>query len=368
MLFLRTTLFALVLSLGLASCAPYDTEDSPKRTDDGDEVRDASRGASSKRDSGARDASPSRDGGRDGGLSSPSEDEEDAGEPGDPEDEADAAEAPDDGDDGGSEAEPETDAGSADGGASGGTTSRTKLPSADPEQMGPFAVTVDERAGANSWAFRPTELGQGGLKHPIFIWGTGATSVPSAYRAYLSRIASHGIVVVSPNSPSVNASLMKASLAWILGENTRSGSPYFEKLDTSKIAMGGHSLGSLATFDVEATETRLTTTIHLAGGSFDGKGSSKVKTPTAYICGADGDVAQPQCAADFSRATKPTFYSELRGVGHVDAMRAGIGGILAWLRWHLGDEADRKADFTGPSGKWFQGIWQSKNKNWEQLP
>ena len=46
------------------------------------------------------------------------------------------------------------------------------------ETNGPFAVTVDQRAGANSWVYRPTDLGRGGVKHPIFVWGTGATSVP----------------------------------------------------------------------------------------------------------------------------------------------------------------------------------------------
>src|SRR5262245_40047859 len=165
---------------------------------------------------------------------------------------------------------------------------------------GPFDVTVDEDGGANSWVFHPTTMGENGLKHPIFVWGTGATSVPSQYMDHFTRMASHGFVIISPNNPSVTAQALKASLDWILMENERSGSPFYQKLDATKIAMGGHSLGSVATFNQEQMEMRLTTTIHIAGGSMDGMGSSKVKTPTAYICG-DTDIARTNCERDFDR-------------------------------------------------------------------
>jgi hypothetical protein len=90
-----------------------------------------------------------------------------------------------------------------------------------------------------------------------------------------------------------------------------------------------------------------------------------VKTPTAYICGAAGDIALSNCQRDFQNVrTQPTFYSELQGVGHVDCARAALPGMIAWLRWHLAGEVDRKTMFTGPSGQFFGGIWKSQTKNW----
>jgi hypothetical protein len=248
------------------------------------------------------------------------------------------------------------------GGAAGAGPHIPSVTSVD--AAGPYTVTVDQNAGASSWVFRPTELGKDGVKHPIFVWGTGATSVPSQYTDHLTRIASHGIVTISPNSASVNATLLKASLDWIVAQNDAQGSVYYQKLDTTKIAMGGHSLGSIGTFDEEATDTRLVTTIHIAGGSFDGMGSSKVKTITAYICGGSGDIAQPNCEKDFGNATQPTFYSVLDGIDHIGAARAALPGMVAWLRWHLLGETDRKAMFTGPDGDFFKGIWKSQTKNW----
>ena len=250
-------------------------------------------------------------------------------------------------------------------GSGGGTSVGTLPPVTDVGKAGPFAVTTDGKAGANSTVWRPTELGKDGVKHPIFVWGTGATALPSRYQDHFTHVASHGFVVISPNSSNVNAGLLKASLDWILAQNAVAGSPYEGKLATNKVAMGGHSLGSVSTFNQEATETRLTTTIHIAGGSFDGQGSSKVKTPTAYICGAAGDIALPQCQADFQAVkTHPTFYSELQGIGHEAAARSALPGITAWLRWHLAGEVDKKAMFTPTAGQFTTGIWKSQVKNW----
>jgi hypothetical protein len=250
-------------------------------------------------------------------------------------------------------------------GSGGGTSVGTLPPVTDVGKAGPYAVTTDGKAGANSTVWRPTDLGKDGVKHPIFVWGTGSTALPSRYQDHFTHVASHGFVVISPNSSSVTEALLKASLDWIIAQNTAAGSPYEGKLNTAKVAMGGHSLGSIGTFNAEATETRLTTTIHIAGGSFDAMGSSKVKTPTAYICGANGDIALPQCQVDFQNVkTQPTFYSELQGIDHVGAARSALPGITAWLRWHLAGETNRKAEFTPPAGQFAQGIWKSQVKNW----
>ena len=94
------------------------------------------------------------------------------------------------------------------------------------------------------------------------------------------------------------------------------------------------------------------------------KGSSKVKTPTAYICG-ETDFALPNCEADFETvADQPTFFWVLTGVDHVAAARNAMPGMVAWLRWHLGGERARAAELTGPVGKFHMGIWKSQTKHW----
>ncbi|MDH5672895.1 MAG: hypothetical protein OEZ06_12145 [Myxococcales bacterium] len=228
---------------------------------------------------------------------------------------------------------------------------------------GPFAVSIDENAD-NSWVFHPTDLGADGMRHPLFVWGTGAGAVPSQYVDHFSRMASHGFVIIAPTPAQLSSADLAQALDWILAENERMGSPYYQSIDVDRIGMGGHSQGSVATFDLEATEDRLVTTIHIAGGSFDGLGSSKVKTPTAYICG-ETDFARSNCERDFMNVgDQPTYFSILTGVDHIQCARQALPGMIAWLRWHLAGETERAAQFTGPDGEFFSGIWVSQTANW----
>lgn len=238
------------------------------------------------------------------------------------------------------------------------------LPAVDSvDKDGPFKPTIDTMP--NFVVFRPAELGMNGLKHPVFVWGTGSGALPERYNDHFNRMASHGFVIISPNKTQKSASDMKAALDYILAENMKSGSPLYQKLDPDRVAMGGHSQGSVSTFDAAATETRIKTTIHIAGGSFDGQGSSKIKTPTAYICG-ETDFALENCKRDFMNVKdQPTFFSELKGVDHVQCARSALPGMIAWLRWHLAGETERAAMFTGPDGEYFKGIWKSQTKNWK---
>jgi hypothetical protein len=230
---------------------------------------------------------------------------------------------------------------------------------------GPFAVTVDEQGGAESWAFHPTDLGSNGIKHPIFVWGGGSGTQASDYAVQLSRIASHGFVVVAPNTGPPTSLQLRASLDWILAQDSASGSKFQNKLATERVGMGGHSLGGVNVFEAEGQETRLTTTIHVAAGSTSGMGSLQVKTPTLYICGGGDDIALQNCRNDFdSVQTQQTAFSILDQSDHVSAARNGVPGIVAWLRWHLAGETERKAAFS-PGGEYATGIWMTQTKNWD---
>ncbi|WP_129646726.1 hypothetical protein [Peristeroidobacter agariperforans] len=99
------------------------------------------------------------------------------------------------------------------------------------ETDGPFSTTVDMSAGSgrSGWVVRPTTLGQNGLRHPVFVWGPGAGATPSSYEFHLRRLASHGFVVYSEVSTS-SGSELRAALDWLVSENGRAGSPYYQRL------------------------------------------------------------------------------------------------------------------------------------------
>jgi hypothetical protein len=219
--------------------------------------------------------------------------------------------------------------------------------------------TGSSRAG---WVVRPTTLGANGLKHPIFIWGPGAGTGPAEYEFHLRRLASHGFVVYSETSTN-SGSEMTAAITWLINENNRAASPYYQKLDTTKIAAGGHSRGSIATFAI-AGDARLTTTLHISGGSFDGNGPNNLRKPAAYMCGGGDTLALPNCERDYTNTRVPVFYTAVGDVSHVQAAREALPAITAWLRWHIGGESFRRDNFLASNCAFCTGKWVSKSKNW----
>jgi hypothetical protein len=244
-------------------------------------------------------------------------------------------------------------------------------------QAGPFATTQALHAGPSktSGLFQPRELGKDGLKHPVFIWGCGGSSTPMQYADQLTRIASHGFIVVAEVCTiGDNGAPLTTAIDWIIAENTREGSALRGMVATDKIALGGHSIGSANAFFV-ANDPRLTTTIHVAGGSLDnvndpfaattGMGGKKLTHPVAYICSMSdvfGNVEKTE--KDYNNTAVPAFMTVMNGVEHVGAPSSGLPATIAWLRWQLAGETERRAAFLDAGGEFTTGIFVSRNKNW----
>ena len=150
-------------------------------------------------------------------------------------------------------------------GTDGGSTSGCTIgawPAADPSVTGPFATTTENNVGpaagqgADGGApvaftlFRPTDLAQGGLCHPVITWGNGTGTTPSIYRVLLTHLASHGFVVIASNSPNVaqgNPPPMVAGVTWVLQQNADPTSVMYQRIDTTHVGATGHSQGGFAT-------------------------------------------------------------------------------------------------------------------------
>ena len=254
------------------------------------------------------------------------------------------------------------------------------LPSVtDLTQPGPFATATT--AGPDGFVlFYPKELGKDGVKHPIVSWGPGAAENAGSFTTLLTHFASHGFAVISYDGTPDGQELVTA-IDWLVAENGRSDSMFYQKLDTSKIAAGGHSAGSLATFKV-AADKRLTTTMHLCGGTFDPHTDiANLHAPALFICGdsggdglISGDVARPNCDLDFMNATVPVFYGNPKGAAHMSPTEIGDAALrskfaaacVGWLRWQLAADETRKAMFIGDACTLCKDTsWTVQQKNWK---
>lgn len=242
-------------------------------------------------------------------------------------------------------------------------------PATDYGKDGPYKGTTMTSVGPNNGytVYLPSELAPNGAKNPIVGWMSGGGTTHDLY-PLLPRLATHGFVVVAANVlPGIGEEVnlgkqIIAGIDWAIAENSRSGSGLFGKLDTSKIASMGYSMGSLATFTI-ASDPRLTTTVHISGGNMAPERINNLKAPAAFICGTPGDsscgllagecdLAAANCDLDFGAAKTPVFYANFTG-GHLGILTPPLQdqiGTMAtiWLRWKLMSDTTLAARFVGP--------------------
>ncbi|MBN1652149.1 MAG: hypothetical protein JXA30_00055 [Deltaproteobacteria bacterium] len=242
-------------------------------------------------------------------------------------------------------------------------TTSGKIPPVDNvDGNGPYTPAIDESAGPSggSWVFYPEELGRDGFLHPVFNWGPGAGTGPREYTDHLSRIASHGIVVISQPSSGTGVTEL-AALDWILDQNDQPDSIFYQKLDPSKVGAGGHSKGSFTTYAM-GDDPRLVTTIQVCGGR-SGAGAN-LRAPV-LILGASGDMATPGFTGDYQAINAPVVFLTFQGSDHIMCARDNLVPWVSWLRWHLGGEEFRRDEFVETAtSPYCKPPWECQVKNW----
>lgn len=163
-------------------------------------------------------------------------------------------------------------------------------------------------------------------------------------------LATHGYIVLTfdtnapTDSPQTRATALMAAVDVLTSENTRQGGPLMGKVDTSKFAIMGHSMGGGGTLIAANTNSaKLKATVPLCpyqpGGNFSG-----ITVPTLIIAGQSDTIAPiaqnatPHYASIPASTTKA--YAEFRGADHFVANdpHAGANGqiagrlALSWLK------------------------------------
>lgn len=262
-------------------------------------------------------------------------------------------------------------------------------PVKDLAQAGPYGSAVLMNVGpSNNYAvYMPMMPLPGGVRSPLVGWVSGGATTHDWY-TLLPHLASHGFTVITSNtSPSIGAEVelgreMIAGIDWVSAESARQGSQLFGKVDVTKIAASGYSMGSLATFTI-AADPRLTTTVHISGGNMGADALRNLRAPAAFICGTPDpnctpldilsdscDIAAANCDTDFAAATTSVFYANFPG-GHLGVMTTPhqeriAAMVVAWLRLHLTGDTSQKRLFVGSAcGYCSDTNWKVQQKKLE---
>jgi hypothetical protein len=246
-----------------------------------------------------------------------------------------------------------------------------------PRGTGPAKVTRLRPANLPTHTlYWPAEWSKGPL--PIIAWGNGTDNMCSnsslPYAAFLSEIASHGYFVVAVGNDDIDypppdgleiladgrpirtqASALTTAVDWAIAENSRAGSPYEGKLDTSKIAYMGHACGGQQAM-AASSDPRTTTTVLLnSAASFSPGSSGSHKASIAYFEGSldDADVLDIG-DANFAKAQAagwPMYKAALDGMSHDGAYpgpnQRWSKAIITWLDWQLKNDSNAATVLNG---------------------
>lgn len=228
----------------------------------------------------------------------------------------------------------------------------------------------------------------GNNKLPIIAWGNGACfDSPWEHVNFLNEVASHGFLVIGigtmPKQTDTRSKSQKLldAIDWAIAQNSDPKSPYFQKLDTKKIAVSGMSCGGLQTLEV-ADDARITTigvfnsgVLGNPGGGMPGMPQvtkeklNEIKVPTLYLLGGKSDIAYGNGMDDYARINHiPIFVGNLE-VGHGGTYGQPNGGefarvATAWYKWQLKGDQEAGKLFTGKTPGLAQSSgWVVEKKN-----
>ncbi len=277
-------------------------------------------------------------------------------------------------------------AGITEAGTTGGDCTVGTWPTADPSAAGPFATVIENPIGPTAGVgvdggaspqftlFRPKDLAQGGLCHPLITWGNGTSANPTMYKVLLNNLASHGFVVIGSNSPNVaqgNPAPMIVGVTWVLQQNDDSTSELYHRIDTTHIGATGHSQGAMATSQA-ATDSHITTSVPICGAMTE----KNLHGPAMFFCGGQDTLVGCSGAQNALTAvtTLPAMFAEYVSADHGSWMSftgnkpsAVETAITAWMRVHLMGDDSLRSWFYGASCKLCtDSAWIITQKNMDQ--
>lgn len=239
------------------------------------------------------------------------------------------------------------------------------------------ALMMSESSLPTHTVFRPKDMTVFGKKNklPIIAWGNGACyDSPFEHVNFLTEVASHGFLVIAIGTMpketgeqrkerSTSAKLIEA-IDWAIAQNKDKNSPYYNKIDITKIAVSGMSCGGLQTLEVAADE-RITTLVVCNSGIFrEPRGGmpgmpqltkdqlKKIHTPTLYLLGGPSDIAYENGMDDYRKINHVPVFVANMDVGHGGTYAQPHGGEFArvathWYKWQLKGDSEAGKLFTG---------------------
>lgn len=254
--------------------------------------------------------------------------------------------------------------------------------------------------------FYPSNITASQERLPLVLWANGTGSTPDNYIYWLKHLASWGFVVVATRDQQTGyGNTVLDSLAWIRTEEANPASPFYHRIDFTKVGAAGHSQGASgaanAMFNSNGVVTT-TVTFQLPSQMWCNPADNCLLTPALtggsgsifYVSGTADSLIAPDTQNSGTQLNSQTAYYNatpgtmlkakglIRNANHNDitgtpgcgllgflrSCNNGVYGYLgyptAWLAWRLKGDAAAGAAFKTGTGEFFTAAaWTGRVSN-----
>jgi hypothetical protein len=248
---------------------------------------------------------------------------------------------------------------------------------------GSWAVSTanaTDSGGRTFVLYYPTNLGAGGVDHPIVTWGNGTNASPSNYTGILNHLASWGFVVVASTSGTTgNGDLVLAGANYMVGQNSVSSSRFYQNLDVTKVAAMGHSQGASGALNATTKSNGLITSTMVFNlpndvwiSSGDKTNWSQIVKPVFFVTGSNDSFISSASGntAHYNKVAGAAAKAVLKGAGHNTVQGSGggfLGYEVAWLLYTLKGDTFARGAFAGSAPE-INGNTNWQNQAEKNLP
>ena len=212
--------------------------------------------------------------------------------------------------------------------------------------------------------YYPKELETTEKKYPVVVFTNGTGVAGSKYVALFEHLASWGFVVIGNEEPETwNGISSDKSIGYLLEQNEKSDSRFYQKIDVDNIGITGHSQGGAGVFNA-ITECKnasvYKTAVSLSPTHEEQAISMKwhydltqINIPLMIVAGTKGDfetqlvIPIEKMIEMYDKIPSDKVMMRKTGYEHGEMLYVADGYVTAWLMWQLQNDNDAAKAFTG---------------------
>ncbi len=185
------------------------------------------------------------------------------------------------------------------------------------QNSGTVETIIYDNVTPRQTIYCPPNMSTSNTSYPVLVWANGTMVKADFYISLLVELSNMGyIVVANDESMSADGSAQLYSLDFVINESNNASSPLYGKVDTSRVALIGHSQGGRSSVNA-STDNRVKCVISIAGSNFDYEAALDTK-PTLFFGGTNDWIVNPEqwLVTAFDAVKGPAVYGCLNGATH----------------------------------------------------